>query len=42
MADLRTLRAQLESEAGLTKLYAFVFLVVAADCAVTAYGILSQ
>ena len=42
MADLRTLRAQPETEAGLAGLYAFVFLVIAADCAVTAYGLLAQ
>ncbi|WP_336490906.1 hypothetical protein [Methylobacterium nigriterrae] len=42
MAVLRTLRMQLETEAGLTGLFAFVFLVIAADCAVTAYGVLAQ
>ncbi len=42
MADLRTLRAHLETEAGLTRLFAFVFLVIAADCVITAYGLLAQ
>ena len=42
MADHRTLRAHLETEAGLTKLFAFVFLVIVADCMVTAYGLLAQ
>src|SRR4051812_6333706 len=42
MADRRTLRAHLETEAGLTKLFAFVFLVIVADCMVTAYGLLAQ
>jgi hypothetical protein len=42
MADRRTLRAHPETEAGLTKLFAFVFLVIAADCMVTAYGLLAQ
>ena len=42
MAVFRIVRTQLETEAGLAGLYAFVFLVIVADCTVTAYGMLAQ
>jgi len=38
MTILRTLRTHLETETGLL---ALVFLVIAADCAVTVYGLLA-
>jgi hypothetical protein len=42
MTVLRTLHTRLETEVGLAGLFAFVFLVIAADCAVTAFGLLAQ
>jgi hypothetical protein len=42
MAVLHTLHTRLKTETGLAVLFAFVFLVIAADCAVTAFGLLAR
>ncbi|MDR7036037.1 hypothetical protein J2X36_000773 [Methylobacterium sp. BE186] len=42
MTVLRTLDTHLDTEAGLTQLFAFMYSIIAAECAVIAYGLLAH